>query len=79
MERIAIGFLAMTAEEFEQYTPRELQWRYEAEVQRENRHFERVAQLACWVINPWLGPQKLTTRDLLQIGPKKSEDWWNEE
>lgn len=79
MERVAIGFLEMTAAEFEGYTARELQWRYDAVVERENREFRRIAQLACWVINPWLGQhaKPIQVRDLL--GTKKTVAWWDEE
>jgi len=82
MERVGIGFIGLSAAEFDAYTPREFQWRYEAELERENRHFERIAQLACWVINPWQGQhaQPLTVRKLLPRRPAKREpDWWDEE
>lgn len=48
-------------------TPREFNTRVKAETERENRELERIAQLACWVINPWLkrGDQ-LTVRKLLR-------------
>lgn len=55
MERIAFGYLRLSLAEFETLTPRELQWRFDAEIERENREFERLAQLACWVINPFMG------------------------
>lgn len=83
MERIAIGYLRMSSEELELYSPRELQWRYEQELLREDREFERLAQLACWVMNPWLGKhaQPLTVRTLLRRGgPKrKPKDEWDED
>lgn len=67
MERIAIGYLQLTVREFWNMTPLEFQWRLQADVDRENREFERLAQLACWVINPWMGRgQKLTVRKLLK-------------
>lgn len=80
MEPIAFGFLALSAHEFDAMTPREFQWRYEAEIERENREFDRIAQLACWVINPWMGQnaKPLTVRSLLRRGPKKSVNWWEE-
>lgn len=80
MERVALGYLRLTLEEYEACTPRELQWRYEAEVGREDREFERIAQLACWVLNPWMqGGRPLTVRQLLKRGGgRKSEEWWNE-
>lgn len=78
MERIAIGYLRMNDADLEMFSPMELQWRYDAELLREDREFERIAQLACWVINPWTGGT-LKARDLLRRGPvkKKSEDWWD--
>lgn len=80
MERIALGYLRMSAAEFEACTPREVQWRYEAETGREDREFDRIAQLACWVINPWRGQNErpLTVRQLLRRGGgKKTENWWD--
>jgi hypothetical protein len=56
MWRIAAGYLAMSFAEFGALSPRELQWRLEQTIEREHREFHRVAQLACWVINPWLKP-----------------------
>jgi hypothetical protein len=83
MERIAIGYLRMTSEDLEIYSPRELQWRYEAELLREDREFERLAQVACWVINPWLGKNAnpIKVKDLLRRGggKVKSEPWWEDE
>jgi hypothetical protein len=79
MERISIGYLRMSAEDFDACTPREVQWRYEAEQGREDREFERIAQLACWVINPWLGPNSrpLKANQLLRRGGgKRKENWW---
>lgn len=35
-------------------TPREFNQRMQAETERENRELERLAALACWVMNPWL-------------------------
>lgn len=81
MERIALGYLQLSAAEFEALTPRELTWRYDAELARENRAFERLAQLACWVINPWRGQnaKPMKASDLLRRGPSKSVEWWNED
>lgn len=68
MERVGIGFLRLSSAEFGALTPLELSWRLDAEFERENREFERLAQLACWVLNPWLGrgsnlkPKKLLKR-----------------
>jgi hypothetical protein len=67
MWRIAVGYLAMSLAEFDALTPRELGWRIEQTVERENREFDRLAQLACWVINPWLEPgQQITAHKLLK-------------
>lgn len=54
MWRIAAGYLAMSLREFEALMPVEFQWRLEQTLERENREFKQLAQLACWVINPWL-------------------------
>ena len=56
MWRIAAGYLAMSLREFDALTPLELQWRLDQTLDREHREFQRIAQLACWVINPWLKP-----------------------
>jgi hypothetical protein len=75
MERIAMGYLQLTAIQFGDLTPQEFQWRLQADVDRENREFERIAQLACWVMNPWLGRgQKMTVRKLLKRRAPKGED-----
>lgn len=75
-----MGLCRMTLEQFEAMTPREMVWRYDAEVQRENREFQRLAQLACWVMNPWLGNQKMRVKDLLGNGQtEKSVNWWDED
>lgn len=67
MERVGIGYLRLSAEAFGALTPLELSWRLEAETERENRELERVAQLACWVLNPWLGRgSNLTVKKLLK-------------
>lgn len=48
-------------------SPRELLWRLEAERERDVQQFEQLAQLACWVLNPWLKRgQKLTVAKLLK-------------
>jgi len=67
MERVALGYLRLSYEEYARLTPREMQLRLEAESDRESRQLERLAQLACWVINPWLGRgQKVTPAKLLK-------------
>lgn len=81
MERIAFGYLRMSIHDWNDITPKELQWRLEQEQLREDREFERLAQLACWVINPWLGKQArpLRVRDLLRRGPVKSDNFWEKD
>jgi len=67
MERVGIGFLGLSATAFGALTPLELSWRLEAAFERENRELERLAQLACWVLNPWLGRgNTLTVKKLLK-------------
>jgi hypothetical protein len=67
MERIAFGYLRLSLLEWDTLTPLELQWRVDAEIERENREYERTAQLACWVINPWLKSSgQLTVGKLLK-------------
>ena len=61
-------------------TPREARWRIEDEVNRENRELERVAQLACWVVNPWIEKRenKMHVSNLVsRRGNKRAEatDW----
>ncbi len=79
MEPLAYGYLRLTNAEFEQMTPIELQWRYDAEVGREDREWDRLAQLACWVINPWMGGNGITPRQLLRRGVQVSDDWWDKD
>ena len=66
MEFAAFGTLRLSLEQFENLTPHELGLAIRAASEREQREFERLAQLACWVINPWMGGKTLTVRDLLQ-------------
>jgi hypothetical protein len=67
MERVGIGFLSLSPAEFGALTPLEFSWRLEAAFERENRELERIAQLACWVLNPWLGRgSTLTVKKLLK-------------
>lgn len=67
MERVGIGYLRLSAADFGALTPLELSWRLDAEMERENRELERIAQLACWVLNPWLGRgSNLTVKKLLK-------------
>lgn len=68
MWRIAAGYLAMTLRDFEALSPVEFQWRVEQAMERENREFQRLAQLACWVINPWLTPGTQMRADQLFRG-----------
>lgn len=67
MERVGIGYLRLSAADFGALTPLEFSWRLDAEMERENRELERVAQLACWVLNPWLGRgSNLTVKKLIK-------------
>lgn len=72
MESIAIG-CGITPQNFRLMTPREVNWRINEVRARENRTFERIAQLACWVINPWISEQrdKYTVSKLLVQKPRK--------
>ncbi len=66
MEFVAFGTLRLSLVQFEDLTPKEFHHALRAETEKEQRAFERLAQLACWVINPWAGGGKpLTVRDLL--------------
>ena len=61
-------------------TLREVQWRIHEEFERENREFERLAQLACWVINPWIKERadQMRVSKLLKRrmpGQPDGEDW----
>jgi hypothetical protein len=59
--------LALTFQQFDALTPKEFQHRLRASAEKEQREFERLAQLACWVINPWLsGSKPVAVRDLLR-------------
>lgn len=80
MERIALGYCRISAKTFDAMTPKEVQWRIEAEQGRENREFERIAQLACWVINPWITNRsdRYTVGKLLRRHPKHDGDGWKE-
>jgi len=40
----------MTAGEFDQATPREVQWRIDAMEERIDEDWQRIAQLASWVL-----------------------------
>lgn len=72
MYRLSISHMGMTAQEFEQSTPLELQWRLEGARDRENRWLEKLATLACWVLNPWRGKGKpIRPSDLVKIEPRK--------
>jgi len=49
MEQTVIGRGGMTAAEFDAATPREVVWRIEGLRDREDREWQRTAQLAAWV------------------------------
>ena len=54
-------------------TPRELQWRLNGQQELENREFERLAQLACWLLNAQRGKKQkaIQVKDLLK--PKQRQ------
>jgi hypothetical protein len=65
-ERRAI-FCGLTAQQFWAMTPREVEWWIQSKADAEMREFERLAQLACWVVNPWLDRgQKMSATKLLR-------------
>ena len=68
MWRIGAGYLALSLREFEALTPLEFQWRLDQTLDREHRQFRMFAQLACWVINPWLKPGQQIRVDQLIAG-----------
>jgi hypothetical protein len=55
-------------------TPLEVQWRLEAEYDREHRAKEQTAQLACWVLTPLIG-KTLQVRDLVAPRGPQIVDW----
>lgn len=78
MEEHAIGFCRLTAHEFGEMTAREFWWRYEAEIERETRSMKRTAQLACWVISPWL-KSPITVEKLMPSQPVEPAKPWTTE
>ena len=72
MERVGIGYLRLSAAEFGALTPLELSWRLDAEVERENRSLERLADQAVWLINSKRvkGQKSLQRKDLIKRRPK---------
>jgi len=80
MRRPAMAGCRLSARQFDRMTPREVQWRLHAETERENREFERIAQLACWVVNPWISDRshQLRVSKLLRRqmpGQVQGDDW----
>lgn len=73
---MAVGFLQLSIDEFEAMTPREFEWKLDAEHDRERRARLRTAQLACWVMNPWL-KQPMKVGDLIPLRPEEEPqiDW----
>lgn len=69
---IAIGQCGMSIDEFEYATARELMWKVEGKQAEQMAEYERVAQLAAWVMNPWLS--KPVTADEL-LGRPRRTDW----
>lgn len=74
MYPVAIGDLEMTPDAFEAATPRELYWRLDAYQAREHRALERIAQLAAWVLNPWVR-SAVQTHDLIGRPPDRENTW----
>ena len=74
--QIAVGTLGLTIDEFEAMTPREYEWRLEGKQQDERRALLRTAQLAVWVMNPWMTP-KISVGDLVALRPEEQPqtDW----
>ena len=60
MEQTVIGRGGMTAAEFDAATPREVVWRIEGLRERDDREWQRTAQLAAWVFG-----SKVTADQLL--------------
>lgn len=81
MERPLLGYCRLSAAEFDRMTPKEAQWRLQAETEREDREFERLAQLACWVMNPWIERKqdRMTVGKLLRRRVRPKNDDWLEE
>jgi len=63
MEQTVIGRGGMTAAEFDAATPREVVWRIEGLRDREERDWQRTAQLAAWVFG--MVGSKVTANQLL--------------
>lgn len=71
---MGIGFCRLTPSQFWSMTPQEFYWRYEAEIDREKRSQQMTAQLACWVISPWL-KKPITVRDLMPERVEEPKQW----
>lgn len=58
-------------------TPAEYEWRLDGHEQSERRELKRMAQLACWVMNPWMGNRPIHVGDLVALRPEEQPqiDW----
>lgn len=63
---MACGTLGLDIDVFEAMTPAEYEWRLRGQEQAERRALLRTAQLACWVMNPWLS-NPITVGDLVAL------------
>lgn len=74
---MACGTLGIDVEAFEAMTPAEYEWRLKGQEQAERRALLRTAQLACWVMNPWMGNKPLSVGDLVALRPEEQPkiDW----
>lgn len=66
----------MSAREFDEATPREIQWRLNALSRDRSRQLRNVAQLAAWVLTPF-SKEPLKASDLVKLPDDKPEriDW----
>jgi hypothetical protein len=62
--------LGLTIDAFEMMTPAEFEWRRRGQAQEERRALLRTAQLACWVMSPFL-KNPITVGDLVALRPEE--------
>jgi hypothetical protein len=71
----------MTAQEFDDATPREVGWRIDGLYVERNRELRNIAQLAAWVLTPF-SKDGITVKDLVTLpGDEQHESfdwkkWW---
>lgn len=80
MERPALAYCRLSADAFDRMTPKEVQWRIQAETEREDRALERLAALACWVMNPWISApaDRYSVAKLTKRRRTRAETDWEE-